>query len=381
MLRCQRIAGSPAGLALEPVAVPLLARLSSRVARPTGGALRSTHATDELQPQRRGIACSAASSEDQEAPDDDGQQRRIKRDALFARLTQPHDPDNALLRLWEAWARDARFLNDRFAFFDPEYTRQDNEHEKEGTMYMRRVAIRDYAYAVPSAEALDVIAQESGGRVVEVGAGTGYWAWLLSRRGVDVVAVDTGGEMFFQDSPAAREALPFIIGAKRYFPEMQECDGPEFLARHGGCPDRALLMCWVSSAVGEASLAAYRGDTVVAVGETDMGCTWELNTEEHPEWRQVRYVPLPQWPRIRDDMRVYRRVRPVDGEEEGKREGEEGEEGEGEEGEGGEGEEGEEGEGEGEEVGEASHQEPQQKRRRRPWRRLQWRRSVERVVP
>lgn len=157
----------------------------------------------------------------QEAPDDDGQQRRIKRDALFARLTQPHDPDNALLRLWEAWARDARFLNDRFAFFDPEYTRQDNEHEKEGTMYMRRVAIRDYAYAVPSAEALDVIAQESGGRVVEVGAGTGYWAWLLSRRGVDVVAVDTGGEMFFQDSPAAREALPFIIGAKRYFPEMQ----------------------------------------------------------------------------------------------------------------------------------------------------------------
>lgn len=65
MLRCQRIAGSPAGLALEPVAVPLLARLSSRVARPTGGALRSTHATDELQPQRRGIACSAASSEDQ----------------------------------------------------------------------------------------------------------------------------------------------------------------------------------------------------------------------------------------------------------------------------------------------------------------------------
>ena len=89
---------------------------------------------------------------------------------------------------------------------------------------------------------------------------------------------------------------------------VQVCDGPEFLVRHGGCPDRALLLCWARHDMGEASLAAYRGDTVVAVGEVDEGATWELKTWKHPEWRQVRRVPLPNWLGIRDDLRVYRRV-------------------------------------------------------------------------
>ncbi|PNW88151.1 hypothetical protein CHLRE_01g016542v5 [Chlamydomonas reinhardtii] len=86
---------------------------------------------------------------------------------------------------------------------------------------------------------------------------------------------------------------------------VQVCDGPEFLARHGGCPDRALLLCWARHDMGEASLAAYRGDTVVAVVNT--GATWELDSRKHPEWRQVRRVPLPQWRGIHDDLRVYRR--------------------------------------------------------------------------
>ena len=88
---------------------------------------------------------------------------------------------------------------------------------------------------------------------------------------------------------------------------VQVCDGPEFLARHGGCPDRALLLCWARHDMGEASLAAYRGDTVVAVGEVYTGATWELDRELHPEWRQVRRVPLPNWTGIHDDLRVYRR--------------------------------------------------------------------------
>lgn len=45
-----------------------------------------------------------------------------------------------------------------------------------------------YAFAVPNERALQVIAYYSP--VVEVGAGTGYWAGLLRKRGVEVIAVD-----------------------------------------------------------------------------------------------------------------------------------------------------------------------------------------------
>ena len=45
-----------------------------------------------------------------------------------------------------------------------------------------------FAHAVPSAEALDAVAALDT-PVVEIGAGTGYWAALLEQRGVDVVAL------------------------------------------------------------------------------------------------------------------------------------------------------------------------------------------------
>eukprot|EP00198_Chlamydomonas_reinhardtii_P010891 XP_001700228.1 predicted protein [Chlamydomonas reinhardtii] len=138
-------------------------------------------------------------------------------------------------------------------FTRPEYNADDQMQETLGLAIRGSIAVPYMSWAVPSAEALEVIAQVSGGRVVEV------------------------------------------------------CDGPEFLARHGGCPDRALLLCWARHDMGEASLAAYRGDTVVAVGEVQQGATWELDRELHPEWRQVRRVPLPNWTGIHDDLRVYRR--------------------------------------------------------------------------
>ena len=49
---------------------------------------------------------------------------------------------------------------------------------------------RAYAWAVPSHEALSAIAEASPRGVVEIGAGTGYWAYELRDRGVSVAAYD-----------------------------------------------------------------------------------------------------------------------------------------------------------------------------------------------
>ena len=51
-----------------------------------------------------------------------------------------------------------------------------------------------YAWAVPSLEALEMIQRSVDHNglqgVIEIGAGTGYWAMQLQRRGIDVVAFD-----------------------------------------------------------------------------------------------------------------------------------------------------------------------------------------------
>ena len=151
----------------------------------------------------------------------------------MARLTQPRVPDNLLLhRFWEPWARDTRFFHDRFAMFTrPEYNADDQMQETLGLAIRGSIAVPYMSWAVPSAEALEVIAQVSGGRVVEVGAGTGYWAWLLTRRGVDVVAVDNDSEYRFireepaegqQEAAAAEgEKAELPKGAHRYLKSMQ----------------------------------------------------------------------------------------------------------------------------------------------------------------
>lgn len=54
---------------------------------------------------------------------------------------------------------------------------------------VRTFACRMYAFAVPTAAAIEVLKQHSP--LVEIGAGTGYWASLLQKAGGDIVALDS----------------------------------------------------------------------------------------------------------------------------------------------------------------------------------------------
>src|SRR4051794_21992422 len=57
-----------------------------------------------------------------------------------------------------------------------------------GLPAIRKQLIWAFAWAVPSDEAIEEIARH--GPIVEIGAGTGYWAWLLAQAGADVLAYD-----------------------------------------------------------------------------------------------------------------------------------------------------------------------------------------------
>lgn len=161
-----------------------------------------------------------------------------------------------------------------------------------------------YAWAIPNDEALDAIAKV--GPIVEVGAGTGYWASLLADRGVDVVAYDL--------YPPPHPRNHWHEGAAAvHFPVAR--GGPAKVARH---PDRALMLCWPPYAKPMAfhCVRLYAGSTVVYIGEGAGGCTGddrfhELLGVEYGE--PVESIAIPQWPGIHDRLEIFRRKPPIAG--------------------------------------------------------------------
>lgn len=141
--------------------------------------------------------------------------------------------------------------------------------------YLHGLAVR-FAYVLPQPHLLEVIARHSP--LVELGAGTGYWAYLLRSMGVDIVAYDIaplGGGHSNRYHPDVRPWAEVLYG------------NVWVLSRHA---ERSLFLCWPPrfSNLWE-SLRFYKGDCVLYIGDRGVR-TAELATldrtfvlvESHP---------------------------------------------------------------------------------------------------
>jgi hypothetical protein len=150
---------------------------------------------------------------------------------------------------------------------------------------LRKKLVWAYSWAVPSPEVLAELLNH--GPLLEIGAGTGYWAWLLSQAGADIVAYDCN------------------ITAPPHWFDVQE-GGPEKIAEH---PDRTLLLCWPPLGEGMATecLKLYRGETLLSIGECGEGARTG-DGEMTSDFACVREIALPRWTGFRDSLWVGRRV-------------------------------------------------------------------------
>jgi hypothetical protein len=180
-----------------------------------------------------------------------------------------------------------------------------------------------FAFAIPTDLALAVISEHSPRGVVELGAGTGFWAHLLHSAGVDVVAYDR--------APPGSPDNRWFHSSAAWFPVAT---GDETVVdRHS---DRTLLIVWptrneVWAADALDRYAAAGGTTVVYVGEgpgrrtgdarfhallgesdgclacrygvLDVACTCGIDAM----WMEVDHVVLPHWSGHDDDLHVHRR--------------------------------------------------------------------------
>lgn len=150
-----------------------------------------------------------------------------------------------------------------------------------------------YDSVIPSEEAL--IAIGALGPIVQVRAGTGYWAQLLRCRGTDVIAFDR------QPSPLRNLSISRRWGSVR--------SASAYVAsRH---PDRTLLLTAPprESSVAHRAVHAYEGDHVVCIGERPTGRTGDDSVHYlfRQGWNRVQELPLPQWGDAQSCLTVYRR--------------------------------------------------------------------------
>lgn len=161
--------------------------------------------------------------------------------------------------------------------------------------------IKDFGFSVPCSEAVAWVRRyaldEHAGRVVEVGAGSGWWSKHLAEAGLDVVAYD--------DKSWAKE------WRKSHF-EVRTMDGAEAVLAH---PDRLVFVSWPNyrSAFGyQVAQACREGQVLVYVGEGPGGCTGSLAMFDlfRSDFETLRGVEVPQFFGINDGMEVMRRVKP-----------------------------------------------------------------------
>ena len=187
----------------------------------------------------------------------------------------------------------------------------------------RSQLIARFGFAIPSEEALDAISRCSPRGVVELGAGTGYWAYVLQQVGLDVVAFDSA------PAPAAQNR--WFAGTRAWHPVHR---GDHDVVGHH--PERTLLVVWPTKNEIWAATAVDRyydagGECLVYVGEGPGGrtgddvfhallgeltscvqCAYGSTTSPcictvEARWRRSETVPLPHWPGYHDDLHIYTR--------------------------------------------------------------------------
>ncbi len=131
-------------------------------------------------------------------------------------------------------------------------------------------------------------------QLLEVAAGSGLWARLLTEAGVPVVATDSGAGL----QPA-------------WFP-VEIADAQIAVRSHPECT--VLLLCWppFNETCAFRALGAFKGDLLVYVGDPRFTADKAFHDLLRKSWQCHETIPLPSWPGLDDGLHLYVRRDRVD---------------------------------------------------------------------
>lgn len=164
------------------------------------------------------------------------------------------------------------------------------------------IFMHHFGCVVPSYEALEIVKQKAGRKLVlEIGSGNGYWTYMLRRLGVFVSAVDN----------LQSEYRTLWIG------DTIMKDGKKFLKDETEANDAVLLMVYPIVGAGFTAeiLDAYKGDTICVAGTQNRnGYTAfkdrtiaDYMSTEKKDFEKTVQIPLPSFAGKDEALFVFER--------------------------------------------------------------------------
>ena len=231
----------------------------------------------------------------------------LREEARIKRLTRPRKEEMLPWHSPTAEVRDANVMlweHIRLCPPPPEGINADGPMALYASMVLadaealevRKKLVRQYAWATPTEAAMRTVL--TYGPVVEMGAGTGYWAWLMGKLGGDVAAYDKFAE-------------GKVLGVNPW----NSGKGPWTGVRHGtpSClrdhPGRTLFLCWPP---GESDMASrclkyWDGNVLAYAGDRNVTAEEGFLARLADQFELLRLLPLPSWPGIRDRLEIWKR--------------------------------------------------------------------------
>lgn len=157
----------------------------------------------------------------------------------------------------------------------------------------RKTLIKKYSFAITGPTPIQELVLNSP--IIEMGAGSGYWAAQITAAGGNVIA--------FDKSQPLENKYGFT---EQWFPI--DIGGPEVIADH---THRTLFLCWPSyrSNFAKECLDAYEGNTLIYIGEPKGGaCANDAFFDAiDTDWVTLKWVDIHTWPGVHDEMTIFKR--------------------------------------------------------------------------
>lgn len=184
-------------------------------------------------------------------------------------------------------------MKDGRYFWDPPWAngRKDAVHSSLSAFECRETFIKEFGFAVLNEEAIKEIKKYSP--ILEIGAGSGYWAYELSLRGVDIVATDPEIYYKWEKKHSVLHKLTAEQAMKKF-------------------PNRNLLTVWPSYSENWAARALenFEKDYVIYVGEGSGGCTADDKFHQILEkrFKHIKTISIPVFSGLHDRLEVFEKI-------------------------------------------------------------------------
>jgi hypothetical protein len=162
-----------------------------------------------------------------------------------------------------------------------------------GNYRLRDALVKYYAWAIPTYEGLKEIAKYQP--LVEIGAGTGYWAYLLRQLGVNIKCYD---QMPYKEQ-VDNKWSKVKIGTPKTLLWVKK--------------KRNLFLCWPPSnyPMAKECLKYFRGKYVIYIGESEGGCNasddfFNILREDYEEIEHEAWIP--HWFGLHDYLSIWRKL-------------------------------------------------------------------------